>query len=141
MTDTKTEDPKGIDILGIIERCDDDRVLVLPGELRAGRRGDKKVIAVTKCELSFEKEEDIQTCIEQLKASDAEMAKRPDSQQKYDWICVWRRGMTLDFGVAWYDKEFFDQRKDAYKSATHEELFKKFGAKPTDFKIEHQVIE
>jgi small-conductance mechanosensitive channel len=49
--------------------------------------------------------------------------------------------MTLSFGVAWYDMEFFNSKKDVFKDPNHSVIFSKFGKVPMDFDVQHFVAE
>ena len=58
----------------------------------------------------------------------------------WDWDRSFRDGMKITFGVARYDREFFDRRKNAFKEADHVAYYGMFGATPDRFKMKHKVL-
>jgi hypothetical protein len=48
--------------------------------------------------------------------------------------------MKVFFGVAWYDRAFFERRKDAFKEPAHMSYYSTFGATPDRFKMKHKVL-
>src|SRR5690554_6812777 len=112
-----------LDILNILED-QPERLLVLEG---SEKLTNKARVACSNCEIIFMNESDILACIEALKKSDEQMRLRPEEQVLYNWKSTYRVGMKLIFGVVWYDIEFFNRRKEAYKSNLHVSIFKRFG--------------
>ncbi|HEV7333916.1 MAG TPA: hypothetical protein VGN63_22975 [Flavisolibacter sp.] len=125
-----------LDILNVLED-QSERILVLEGSEKVT---DKPRVACSNCEITFANESDLLACIEALKQSDEQMRQRPQEQVLYNWKRTYRVGMKLLFGVVWYDREFFERRKEAYKSNLHVSIFERFGIVPENFKIEHVVL-
>ena len=124
-----------VDVLNVTEGKP-ERIEILPGD----QRPDKTIVARTKCEITFDDEQNLLTCVQALKESDEQMKQRPDSQVLYNWDKVFREGMSIIFGVVWYDRDFFEKRKDAYTSGQHASIFDRFDVKAENFKIEHEVL-
>jgi len=128
-----------VDLMGIVDPNAAERILLLIPREYTGV-GERKLVARTSCEITFDDEEHLQKCVEALKESDEELSKRPDSLKLWDWGRTYREGMTIYFGVNWYDAEFFAARKEAFKTPKHAAFFLKFGATPEQFKVVHEVL-
>ena len=118
---------------------------VMPGE--ASRRAlDLPRYASTSAEITFDNEEDLQRFLAVMEETDRRLASISDEQmrndpgQGYDWQKVLRKGLTIKFGVMWYKKDFFENRKDAYKSEMHASVLKQFNITPSDLKIKHTIL-
>jgi hypothetical protein len=127
-----------VDVLGIIDPDKPQRILLLQPE--NGPRRDDELVARTRCEITFDNEEDLQKCADALRASDEELKKRPESLKLWEWDATYREGMTIYFGVNWYDQAFFQQRKEAFRTPRHAEIYKSFNATPDRFKVVHEVL-
>lgn len=114
--------------------------LLLEGE-EDGRRGDKKMIAISRCSIAFDNEEDLQKCIKALEASDIALRNRPEEMMLWDWNITTRSGMVITFGVSWYDRVFYGSRKDAFQDMRHIQQYEKFGASLSDFEVTHFVLD
>ena len=123
-----------VDFLNIIS-SDTGWQLLLPGDERI----TKIPVAQTICEISFDNEEALKACVEALRESDERLRQQPLNEVLYNWNAVYRQDMTIKFGVLWYDRAFFEKRKDAYKSDQHISVFDKFGVAPTNLIIEHEL--
>jgi hypothetical protein len=127
------------DVMGIIEPSTTERILLLVPREYTGK-DERKLVARTSVEIVFEDEAKLLKCVEALRESDEELAKRPDALKMWDWAKTFRVGMTIQFGVNWYDIEFFNQRKDAFKNPKHVAIYEKFGATPAQFKVNHELL-
>ncbi|QDQ82218.1 hypothetical protein [Paraburkholderia megapolitana] len=104
------------------------------------RQVDKPMIALTQCEVTFENRESLDRCIVAVKESTERLNARPVEEVQYDWQSPnGIRGLTLYFGVRWFDKAFFDEHRDVYKNSMHDKLFSKFGVNAQSFKVNHFV--
>jgi hypothetical protein len=131
----------GIDAVlnGLLERGKRERVMILAGtEMEGSRR--QKPYAITKVEIAFDNEDSLRTCVRLLRWSDDRLRARPDQLILWEWQSSFREGMTIHFGVAWYDREFFEKRKNAFMEPQHANYYAYFGAKPEDFKMEHEIF-
>ena len=109
---------------------------ILPGE-ESRRPKSLQRVAITRAEITFDIEEQLKKFLEVIKESDERLSKVPDSEAMYDWQEIRQKGLTVRFGVAWYDEDFYQKRKDAYQSSQHQGIFKQFGANPQNMRIEH----
>ncbi|GAB0152009.1 hypothetical protein [Marinobacterium sp. BA1] len=101
------------------------------------RPKDLQRVAITRVEITFSSEKNFEKFFSFLKESDDRLSKVPDSEVMYDWQSPIKNGLTIRFGVAWYDQDFYIEKKEAYLDKMHENLFKQFGAKVDDIRVEH----
>ena len=133
----RKDDGDQLDVLAVIDTKRPERVLVLdPGE----EKHDTPLVARTTCEIEFEDESDLLACIEALRESDAALKARPDSLKFWEWERSYREGMKIVFGVRWYDRAFFEARKNAFKNDSHRSYYKRFHASPDQFKVTHELL-
>lgn len=75
-----------------------------------------------------------------LDASDLRLAASPG---KYDWKFAWvdpntdTEGGRVRFGVAWYDEDFFEEKRDVYLDVKHLRMIAGFGADEGSVNVEH----
>lgn len=136
-----------IDILGVLEgdkfpptddRGDSVEIVAL-GEELGGLRGEKRVHAITKAKIAFSNDQDLRACITAIKESDERLRSRPSASIMYQWDITLRKGNTIYFGVIWYDRAFFDERKGAFLSTQHAAVFAAFHSTAKDLTVEHFV--
>ncbi|NAW60105.1 MULTISPECIES: hypothetical protein [unclassified Vibrio] len=96
-----------------------------------------KRVAISRVEITFDSEKNLNKFLELLKESDDRLSKVPNDEVMYDWQAPRMKDLTVRFGVAWYDKDFFYEKKDVYLSDMHKSIFKKFGSKPELIRVEH----
>lgn len=94
-------------------------------------------VAITRAEIEFGSEDDFTRFLKIITASDERLRKISDDEVMYDWQQIRRKGMVVRFGVAWYDDEFYQSRKDAYLSELHSRVFAQFAVAPNAIRIEH----
>lgn len=124
----------------LLDRGKKERVMILAGtESSEGR--SRKPYAITNVEIKFDDEDQLRTCVRLLRWSDDRLRARPDQLLRWEWQRTFREQMTIYFGVAWYDKEFFERRKDAFSEPQHAQYYAYFGAKAKDFKIRHEIMK
>lgn len=121
----------------LLDRGRHERVLILSGT--EGGHG-RKPYAVTKIEIKFDQERDLRNCVRLLRWSDDRLRARPDQLVLWDWERSYREGDAIFFGVTWYDKSFFERRKDAFKEPGHAAYYSMFGATPDSFKMTHTIV-
>jgi len=104
------------------------RTLVLQGEDRdPARRGNKKIVARSKCRFTCPDSETLERCVEHIKASDEHLRNRPEEMMLWDWASTYvertgneaNGGGVVILGVAWYDEAFFEANRDAYLNLSH----------------------
>lgn len=115
-----------------------ERFLVLPGEdSDPARRGERTVYAVTHVTIPFSNVDDLVSCFSQLCRSDDRLQADPTA--KYNWVNTYAQGLKLIFGVAWYDKSFYLQKRETYLRTDHLEMFSSFNVAPSELEIVHEV--
>lgn len=101
--------------------------------------GDKKPYAVTHVKVDFDNEADLRKCVRLLRWSDDRLLKI-GSTINWSWDRSFREGMTIEFAVNWYDKEFFEKRKDSFADKNHLSYFNMFGKAASDLHIITEVL-
>jgi hypothetical protein len=124
----------------------DERVFierVFTGEdVDPARRGFKTLVARSECTFDCKDNDTLDRCIEAIKQSDENLRKRPQQTAFYDWQSplVVRKpegGGVLTLGVAWYDEEFFDAKREVYLNPMHNNLFDHIGIEADGISISH----
>ncbi|MFI2076494.1 MULTISPECIES: hypothetical protein [Streptomyces] len=122
------------------------RVRVLTGDdADPARRGSKTVIAFSDCRYYCPDAATVERCVEHLRASDERLRSRPEEQMLWDWQCTYfeadtdntNGGGTVILGVSWYDRAFFDDRRDAWFGAMHTRIYTEIGVPMEDVTVEH----
>jgi hypothetical protein len=139
---------RGPDLFGVMETKEmfqpyetpDGWTVVLPGE-EDGRRQKygRKLVAVTRVQIELKDEAALQRCVHELEESDRRL-RELSGGNPWDWQKVMLKGLVVRFGVAWYDRAFFQARKNAWSSPQHLELYKRFGASADNFRVEHEIV-
>lgn len=122
----------------LLERGKRERVMILAGT--EGGMG-RKPYAITKVHITFDNERDLRNCVRMLRWSDERLRARPEQLIAWSWESSFREDMTIYFGVAWYDPEFYARRKDAFMEPAHASYYAMFGATPDRFNMTHTVLE
>ncbi|WP_343703593.1 hypothetical protein [Chitinophaga sp.] len=137
------------DLMGIFNKDEvfqpyttpDGWTVILPGE-EDGRREKygRKIVAVTEVEIKLTDENSLNICIRELEESDRRIRERSGGGG-WDWRKVLVKDFDVRFGVAWYDRGFFESRKEAWANPEHAKIYEKFGAGIENFKVNHQLVE
>jgi hypothetical protein len=122
----------------LLERGKLQKVRILLGTESPERKGHVPY-ARTNARITFDNEAALRECVRLLRWSDERLRALPDQRILWDWSVTFRDGMTISFGVNWYDREFFEKRKDAFTEPKHAAYYMKFGAKPGDLNIKHII--
>ncbi|MEU3976409.1 hypothetical protein [Streptomyces bacillaris] len=129
-----------------IDRNAVTRVRVLNGEdTDAARRGDKKAVARSECMYYCPDEMTARRCIDALAESDRRLRERPEELMLWDWQATYFEaeqdnpvgGGTVILGVAWYDQEFFDDRRDAWFGRMHQRIYQQLGIPLENIDVSH----
>jgi hypothetical protein len=96
--------------------------------------------AVSKCSVLLRSPDFVEPCEKALIQFEKILRERPDREIKYEWANVYRRGLKVTFEVNWYDVQFFEDRKNAYRVGPHAFAFQRFGAVADDFTLRHKVM-
>lgn len=113
-------------------------LIVAGGDFR--RRTGSELVAVTKCALLLRDARYIEPCERAFVEFEEILRERTDDEIKYEWKNVYRRALRVSFDVNWYDLDFFEDRKGAYRVGPHAPAFQRFGAVPDDFDLRHHVL-
>ncbi|MEU6628487.1 hypothetical protein ABZ905_09345 [Streptomyces parvus] len=122
------------------------RVRVLNGEdTDADRRGDKKSVARSECTYYCPDKATARRCIDALEESDRRLRERPEELMLWDWQATYfeaeqdnpNGGGTVILGVAWYDQEFFDDRRDAWFGTMHQRIYQQLGIPMENIEVSH----
>lgn len=109
----------------------DEMILVLPGT-----ESDRIPLAITKVEITFSNEADLQKCVTLLKESDVALKTAP---KPYDWQFAVRKGLKIYFGVNWFELDFFKEKKDVFQNNQHGSIFKSFNSSIENFVVKHYI--
>lgn len=115
---------------------EDGWTVVLPGEEEV--RGDKIVVASSDVEIRLKSSDDVQKCIRILEGSDRRL--KLVFSNPWNWGPAMYKGNIIRFGVAWYDLEFFESRKNAWFGDDHRAFYSQFGATVDDFTVNHRIL-
>jgi hypothetical protein len=100
-----------------------------------------KLYPFARSHVSFEIPDDIdfERCLNDLRLFSAVLRTRKDEDVHYGWDNIYfsKISRTVVFDIIWYDKDFYEKRKNAYKSKLHERVLERFSLKPTDIRVEH----
>ncbi|AWK12929.1 hypothetical protein DDQ41_15200 [Streptomyces spongiicola] len=83
--------------------------------------------------------------IEALEESDKRLRERPEELMLWDWQATYweaetdnpNGGGTVILGVAWYDQEFFDERRDAWFGRMHQKIYQDLGIPLENIEVSH----
>ncbi len=126
------------------------RVRVLVGEDGDDdRRNGKVAIARSECSYYCPDEATVNRVIEALRESDERLRSRPDELMLWDWQNTWYEadpvavnpngGGTVLLGVAWYDAEFFNERRAAWAGTMHKRIYANLGVPMEDIRVTHWI--
>ena len=100
--------------------------------------GDRIPYARTAVTVEFDNEEDLRRCVRLLRWSDERLLAM-GSTIAWSWDMTVRDGMTIRFAVNWYDREFFEKRREAFRDSNHLSYFRMFGKSTSDMRIYTEV--
>ena len=122
--------------VGIQASHSDGDVMMDIGGHFARRTGAVPVI-VSHCFLRLGTDADVERCRKALIEFDRVLRRRPDSDVRYEWANVKLSNRRLSMDIYWYNSDFFERRKAAYRVGAHPLAFQRFGAGVDEFEIEH----
>jgi hypothetical protein len=126
------------------------RVRVLIGEdADQDRRGDKSPIARSDCRYYCPDAATVARVIEALRDSDERLRNRPEELMLWDWECTFFEadpasetgGGTVMLGVAWYDEEFYTDRREAWLGAMHKRIYAEIGVSLDNTSVTHWRLD
>ena len=125
------------------------RVRVLTGEDDdVARRNGKTPIARSECTYYCPDAATAERCIQSLRDSDERLRSRPEEQMLWDWQSTYweaeigneNGGGTVLLGVAWYDQQFFDDRRGAWFGTMHRRIYQQLGIPMEDITVTHWTL-
>lgn len=135
---------------GLIPENAPARVRVLVGEdADAARRAGKTVIARSDCTYYCPDAATVARCIKALRDSDERLRSRPEELMLWDWECTYFEadpgnqagGGTVILGVAWYDAEFYADRREAWLGTMHKRAYAGIGVTLDDITVTHWRLD
>jgi hypothetical protein len=126
------------------------RVRVLIGEDEdINRRGSKQLIAWSDCRYYCPDAATARRCIDALRESDERLRARPEELMLWDWQSTFFQadpanpagGGTVLLGVAWYDGEFYTERRDAWFGAMHKRAYTRIGVALDNITVTHWRLD
>lgn len=126
------------------------RVRVLVGEDEdITRRGDKKLVAWSDCRYYCPDAATARRCIEALRESDERLRARPEELMLWDWQSTFFQadhaspagGGTVLLGVAWYDQDFYAERRDAWLGIMHRRAYARIGVPLDNITVIHWRLD
>lgn len=67
------------------------------------------------------------------------LQRRADAEIFYEWANAKSTGLTVTFDIYWYDLRYFEKRKNAFRVGAHPLVFQRFGLRPQDFLVRHEL--
>ena len=103
--------------------------------------GDRKPYARTHVRLVFrdDEETELRNCVRLLRWSDDRL-RALGSSIEWSWETTLREGMEIQFSVAWYDRSFFERRRNAFADKNHLSYFSLFGKGAKDMSVNTEVL-
>lgn len=109
------------------------------------RRGTKILVAWSDCRYYCPDEATVKACVEAIRQSDERLRSRPDEMMLWDWQTTWfepdpaneHGGGTVLLGVAWYDQEFHEERRDAWFGRMHRKVYQDIGVPLENVEVTH----
>ncbi|MGH8895528.1 MAG: hypothetical protein ACRDZ4_00565 [Egibacteraceae bacterium] len=91
----------------------------------------------------------VQRCVEALRSSDERLRARPEELMLWDWQSTFFQadpeneagGGTVLLGVAWYDEEFYLDRRDAWFGVMHRRAYAKIGVPQENVTVTHWRLD
>jgi len=127
------------------------RELVLVGEDGdPARRGDKQVIAMSTCRFSCPDRDTLERCVAAIRKSDEHLRNRPEEMMLWDWQSTFvemvgndrdEAGATVILGVAWYDDDFFQEKRGAHLDRMHRTMYEAIGLPAGSIDVTHWRCE
>lgn len=114
------------------------KLIVRGGDFRA--RTSARVVAVSRCDFTLRARKYIEPCERAFVEFEEILRSRDDRDIKYEWENVVREGLHVTFDVNWFDLEFFQDRKLAYRVGPHPLALQRFGAVPDDLVVRHRRV-
>lgn len=122
------------------------RIRVVAGEGGdAERRVDRTLVARSECTYRCPTAEVAAACIEALRESGERLRQRPEELSLWSWASTYfkpetggsaRRG-DLILGVAWYDEDFYRERRGIWLSRLRRKIYEQLNIPETDITVRH----
>jgi hypothetical protein len=84
--------------------------------------------------------------IEALRVSDEKLRGLHDSLMLWEWNSTWLEqhpdgSSSALLRVAWYDREFYDERKSAWLGKMHRRIYEEIGIGLDDMSVTHWLLD
>lgn len=126
-------------VLARIKKGRTERTQILDGSMLE-QHSDLMAYALTHVSMEFNNEDDIIRCARLLQWSDERMRSKDNPRIMWEWRKSFREGMILEFSVAWYSKDFFEEHRASFKDKNHKGYFKLFGLSSSDIKTRDEIL-
>lgn len=119
------------------------KVVALGGSTLERIRG-REVVAESKVTIRVPDSEALENCLHQLEVSDRRLAEMGPKTGGYDWQFVMSESFddgsaAVHFGVAWYDMDFFQEKKEIFKDVKHSRMLGAMGVSAAEISVDHWV--
>lgn len=104
---------------------------------RTGRRLNWLPRVVSRYSVTLPSEKLVEPCVAAIQQFLEILDRRPDDATRYEWANIRLEGLELSLDVHWYDLDFYERRKNAFRFGPHPLAFQRFGVTPDDFRVRH----
>lgn len=104
-----------------------------------GRALSKMTVKLSAVSFMVPTAKDFDACIETLRQFAVVLRGREANDVRYGWdkVFVNRKRRLVTFKILWYDRAFFEARKQAYKSKMHSDVLRRFNVSVDDLNVTH----
>ena len=104
-----------------------------------GRVLNKPVYKISTVKLKLSDNSSFEKCKEELKLFSSVLRNRKSEDVFYGWdkIYCFPESKEIHFNILWYSDEYFEKRKNAFKSIFHQRIFKELKIEENNINVEH----
>lgn len=115
----------------------------------ATRHGGEKPIARSECRYYCPDAATVERCVEAIRESGERLRAGPEAMMLWDSECTYfeadpgneHGGGSILLGVAWYDAEFYAERREAGIGYMHKRIYAQIGVPLTNLEIVHWRLD
>lgn len=96
-------------------------------------------VAISSCSFRLHSHSDVEACKAALAQFDEILSRRPAAKVQYEWLDVSIKGLNVNLTIYWYDLQFFEDRKSAYRFGPHALVFQRFSVVPDELNVQHRL--
>jgi hypothetical protein len=102
------------------------------------------------CRFACPDPDTLQRCVEAIRKSDEHLRNRPEEMMLWDWQSTFvemvgnepdETGATVILGVAWYDEDFFRDKREAHLDSMHRTMYEAIGLTAGSIEVTHWRCE